>query len=409
MKKKAKWTFMVYLAGDNNLAAAGDEDLTEMRAVGSTAEVNIVAQFDNAGDLGTNRYLVQANGVNEEVLSLGETDSGDPKVLLDFFAWAKDMYPAERYALILWNHGGGWEPAEMDRIARSVGAPHYSVREASERSASRLRKTFFRTSVEKIFNLPTAQERAICSDDGSGHSLDTIELGKVLAEVHKILGQKLDVLGMDACLMSNLEVAYQARPYVSTIVASEELEPNQGWPYIPVLKKLVQTPDLATPEFAAHIVEAYVQSYREMQNPGPITQAGLDLSRLESVVGPLDRLANALIEGLPGVKMEIWNAQSKSASFFSYTLWDIADFCETLEKFTTVAPIKKAAQEVRAALTAGAGNFVCSQAHYGAKVERCGGVTIYFPAPPPGLSRYYADLDFAKHRWSAFLQAYHGV
>lgn len=43
MKEKAKWTFMVYLAGDNNLSTAGDKDLSEMRTVGSTADVNVVA------------------------------------------------------------------------------------------------------------------------------------------------------------------------------------------------------------------------------------------------------------------------------------------------------------------------------------------------------------------------------
>jgi hypothetical protein len=31
MSAEAKWTFMVYMAGDNNLAAAGEADLAEMR------------------------------------------------------------------------------------------------------------------------------------------------------------------------------------------------------------------------------------------------------------------------------------------------------------------------------------------------------------------------------------------
>ena len=70
MKKKAKWTFMVYLAGDNNLSAAGDKDLGEMRAVGSTADVNVVAEFDNVGNRGTRRYHVQRGGRDERVMPL---------------------------------------------------------------------------------------------------------------------------------------------------------------------------------------------------------------------------------------------------------------------------------------------------------------------------------------------------
>ena len=171
VNEKAKWTFMVYLDGDNNLSTAGDKDLSEMRAVGSTSDVNVVVEFDNAGNRGTNRYHVQRDGLDEHVVSMGETDSGSPEVLLDFIAWVAEEYPADRYALILWNHGGGWEPSEIDRIAREVGSRDYNAREASERSATPLGKLFFRTSIKTIFDLPSPEDRSICSDDGSGHSL----------------------------------------------------------------------------------------------------------------------------------------------------------------------------------------------------------------------------------------------
>ena len=56
---KAKWTFMVYMAGDNSLSNAGDTDLYEMMKVGSTHDVNIVAEFDKTGTEGTKRYFIQ--------------------------------------------------------------------------------------------------------------------------------------------------------------------------------------------------------------------------------------------------------------------------------------------------------------------------------------------------------------
>jgi hypothetical protein len=93
---KKKWTLMVYMAGDNNLSDAGDTDLREMRKVGSTPDVNVVAQFDNEGDRGTNRYLIKRDGLNEEIESMGETDSGDPRVLTAFVDWAVKKYPADR-------------------------------------------------------------------------------------------------------------------------------------------------------------------------------------------------------------------------------------------------------------------------------------------------------------------------
>lgn len=412
MKSKAKWTFMVYMAGDNNLSAAGDEDLAEMRKIGSSNDVNVVVEFDKAGNRGTNRYCIQRNGVNEFILPMPETDSGDPKVLIDFIDWAAKNYPAERYALVLWNHGCGWEPLEMDKIAHKVRSVDYNEREAIERSASPLGHVFFRTTLEKIFSIPSSSERAICSDDGTGHSLDTIELGNVLAQAVQILGQPLDLLGMDACLMSNLEVAYQAQPYVKYIVASEESEPAEGWPYSDVLEKLVAAPSMATAELAKQIVDSYIKSYQSYS--GDVTQAALDTTNLTGLVKPLDGLATILNKHMPDLQPLIWKAQRKSAAFWHFTLWDIAHFLKELAKQVKEqvhnealqTELSKVAIQLEAALKVGPDQFVLAEAHRGTNVAYCGGVTIYLPSTPK-ISCYYGDLEFAKqHRWPAMLKAY---
>ncbi|MEP6911227.1 MAG: clostripain-related cysteine peptidase [bacterium] len=410
MANKAKWTFMVYLAGDNNLSPAADVDLNEMRSVGSTTDVNIIAQVDRASDQGSMRYCIQCDDQEEKPESLGPMDSGDPKTVTDFVTWAGANYPAERYALILWNHGGGWEPSEMDRIARAAGTPDYSPREATERSATPLARTLFRTSLQKIFNLSSPAERAICSDDGSGHSLDTIELGNVLEQAVKTLGQPLDLLGMDACLMSNLEVAYQVQAYAKYMVASEESEPNNGWPYDAVMRKVAEDADLPTAKLAEHIVREYIKSYVDIGYKGAVTQAACDLSRINDVVGPLDNLADALIAHMPDTANEVWKAQKNSARFWHNTLWDISHFCEELVKVTSDNLVRSAAQEVRAALESGQDRFVIAEAHNGASVAHCAGSTIYLVSPITNISQYYADLDYAgKHRWQPFLQAYHAA
>ena len=58
-------------------------------------------------------------------------DSGNPETPLGFVRWCHNRYPAERYALVLWNHGGGWAPAEVDRMAREARTQGYSPREAT--------------------------------------------------------------------------------------------------------------------------------------------------------------------------------------------------------------------------------------------------------------------------------------
>jgi beta-lactamase superfamily II metal-dependent hydrolase len=405
MDTQPKWTFMVYLAGDNNLSDAGETDLQEMAAVGSTAEVNIVAEFDRIGDdAHSKRYYVK-KGELQELVDLGETDCGDPNVLLDYIAWTKENYPAERYALVLWNHGGGWDKSSIDTISQEVGTRNFGRAEGAERSSTSMGRAFFRTTLQTIMRLGTSDERAICSDDGSGHSLDTVELGKVLAEAKKLLGQKIDLMGMDACLMANLEVAYQAREYVNYIVASEENEPFDGWPYTKVLQKLVDEPDMATADFGAHIVDAYNQSYAHTNFT--VTQAAVDLAKAEELAGTLDELADALIAHMPTAQLEIWSATKKPAAKFWYnTLWDLTHFCERLEAGTADDDVKAAAKKVLKALEPG--NFVVAEAHRGEKVERCGGVTVYLKGPPSELSRYYGELDFAvNHRWHELLEAYH--
>ncbi|HEX8221421.1 MAG TPA: clostripain-related cysteine peptidase [Chloroflexia bacterium] len=406
--KRAEWTFMVYLAGDNNLAEAGETDLEEMRAVGSTSQVNVVAQFDNARSQGTKRFHIQKGGANETIEDLGPTDSGSPEVLLGFVEWAVKAYPAERYALVLWNHGGGWVPSEIDAIAKAQGTPNYNVKEATQRAATPLARAFFRTTLQRIFSVPSPAERAICSDDGTGHSLDTIELGEVLAKVQARIGKPLDLLGMDACLMSNVEVAYQVRPYVRYIVASEEVEPNAGWPYEQVLKRLVDNFELPTEELAAHIVEAYIQSYKDRGYAGDVTQTALDPSQVDRLATSLDVLAEALIEKMPAAADDMWSALRKSTYFYDRTLWDISCFCEELANLKD-ADIKKAAKAVQRALKRGAGNFVIAESHRGPRVDRCKGVSIYIPTFTD-ISPFYQELEYARdHKWLKLLTAYEGA
>ena len=65
-------------------------------------------------------------------------------------------------------------------------------------------------------------------DDRSGDCLDNRELKRVLGTAHQLLGRKVDLVGMDACLMTMIEVAYQIRDHAKILVGSEEVEPGTG-------------------------------------------------------------------------------------------------------------------------------------------------------------------------------------
>ena len=401
---KTQWTFMCYMAGDNSLSAAADNDLAEMRQVGSTKDVNIVVEIDRAGNNQTWRYKVERNGEGELREKLPETDSGDPETLFKFVEWAQAKYPAEHYCLVIWNHGGGWEPSEMDRIARHVGTVSYSGRETVARTGSELRRSLFRPTIEQVYRLPTVHQRAIASDDGTGHSLDTVELGKVMARLRGVLGQPIDVLGLDACLMSSLEVAWELKESVRYMVGSLDNEPNDGWPYDEILGQLTMVPDVSSLAFAASITYLYAQSYTSHNRN--ITQSAFDLSKIDDLEMPLGCLSKALLKDMAGVRGQMYRAQTRSVSFWASTLWDLGDWCHELRNLNPSQHVDHATKCVMDALDVG--GFVIANEHQGQAVRNVSGLSIYLPPETKRISPYYDDLAFAKDMpWQSVLYAYH--
>jgi hypothetical protein len=376
-----------------------------MRNVGSTPDVNIAVQFENAGPEATRRFFIR-DGPNDDVKNLGKTDGGDPDVIRAFIDWAVGTYPADRYALVLWNHGGGWAPDDFDQYAKNLRAPAFTRGEAAYMGKSRLKKALFSTTLKTVLQKPQ-KERAICVDDSTGHSLDTIELGHVAAHAKDRIGHKLDILGMDACLMSNLEVAYEVAPYVSYLVSSEEEEPGDGWPYNTVLKAFNNKPGASPAHLTSAVVKAYIDFYKKAGQSG-VTQSAFALEKIENTAKSVDALGNALAGHMPDAAKEISTAIKRSKSFFYKQLWDINQFSKEITKATSDSKVKAAARDVQAAIKPGSANFVLSKAGIGSSYATCGGLSVYLIPPLEDVSKYYGDLAFTKEypNWQKMLQNY---
>jgi hypothetical protein len=407
-----KWTVMVWMAGDNDLEDFGDEDLKEMRRVGSTDDVNVVVQFDSMRDDHTRRYHItegRGDPGRDVVEELGETNTGDPAVAIDFFRWAIERYPAERLLGVIWNHGSGID--ETDVYARAArgrpsrgraaelddGVERHFVRAAL---SGRHRRAIFSTTVDQA-----SSDRAIAFDDTSRDFLDNIELKKVLADVKRQTGRALDVLGFDACLMNMVEVAYQVRGAADVVVGSEELEPGEGWPYDRVLRALASNPDQTPSELGAAIVDLYVESYRS----GNITQSALNLRRVHVLQKAIDALAAALKKALRDATeyVAVTRALNATQRFDTPDFVDLGDFCREIARRSKSAAVKTAVKGSLEALGAQEG-FVVAERHKGSRVSQATGVAIYFPRGP--VSKTYGRLDFSKDSgWDEFLRAYHKV
>jgi hypothetical protein len=214
---------MVFLNAANDLDEYSELNINQMEQIQTNPNVRVVVQWKRAARFrtmpgswtGTRRYLIQydtdAQRINSRLLEdLGEgVDMGSADTLREFVRWARTNYPADRYALVIWNHGSGWR----------------------SRAAFRGRAVSFDdelgTSI-KIWELPTAIRPS---------SADPV----------------MDVLLFDASLMQMVEVAYECRNIARYIVGSEESPPGEGYPYHEILKPLMDNSDIAPAQWASAI------------------------------------------------------------------------------------------------------------------------------------------------------------
>src|SRR4051812_32324835 len=194
----ADWTVLVFLNADNSLDPESLDDFREMAKVGSSDRVNVVLQWDRLGEADpkwekTKRLKVTKNLAvpSNESGNIGEINMGSPDELRKFIVWGKASFPANHYALVIWDHGQGFRAA-----TRGMTTAH--VNHAT--SAPAVRGAGF---------------RSISSDDTNG--------GDKLynKEVHDaVAGQGIDIIGFDACLMSMVETAYVLRDDAKVMVGS---------------------------------------------------------------------------------------------------------------------------------------------------------------------------------------------
>lgn len=218
----AEWTLGVYICADNGMNDQAYADLAEMMRIGSSSEVNIVVQVDNAArdsHPSGRRYLVAKDRLVLQS-ELGEVDMADTIELAGFIGFMKQRFPARRYGLVLWDHGNGWYQGGVQTKSIFIDESHGSVMGVA-----------------------------------GGELAAALRLGQ------KRLGQRLTFLGFDACLMQMAEVAGECAPYCDYLFGSEGLVPWGGFDYTELTGQLVSRPTAKPEEFLAEVCAAYTAAY----------------------------------------------------------------------------------------------------------------------------------------------------
>lgn len=438
----AEWTVMVFLNADNDLEEYGIHDFYEMSDVGSTAEVNIIVQIDRS-----NGWFVWPAGADwhqtlrfhikrdmapvpaSAIEDLGEVNMGSGAALADFVKWARAKFPAKRYFLDIWDHGQGWRLRRVlpldPRAERYGDLLRYRIALLeAEMAVEDIRFLSANDPPRPILSPNTTvagSVRYISIDDTDGG--DKLFNREIQDSLEALLdGDRLDVIGFDACVMAMVETAYAMRNIATVMVGSEELEPGTGWDYRKWLGPLIQQPTMDAESLGRLLVSAYDQTYST--DDGDTTQSAVRLSMIEDLAKGLSELSNLLGSKLATEASSVLAARQDCKTYapgYGFHGIDLGRFLERLAERSTNDQIQRAAQGVLSTLSA---SVIANYVGYGRGNDRgygSKGLSLYFPesrflfAQDPDSSGYLENntegpVQFVqKHTWDNFLQSFFAV
>lgn len=331
---RRRLTLMVYMCGSNLESQYGSAsaDYLEMTEAGVEADVSVLVMMGGSSDW---KIAVDAEKtVTMEIGSRGvrrvreeeKKNMGSGDTLADLLRYGRERCPADQYALILWDHGGG--PLDGLCWDEQYNADHLSLKELT----GALRDAGF-----------------------SGEE------------------NRLAWIGFDACLMSSVEVGATLAPYAGYMVSSQAEEPASGWNYA-FLNGLRGDADAA--ETGRRIIETYFEGQEDSARE--LTLACVDLSAMEEVTGRMNDFFSGLSgelneESFPDISRMRINAVGFGRAGDQQpgeNGYDLVDLVSLTESYATRNPEKAEAliQAVRRAVI-----------HHRSNPESSCGLSVYHP------------------------------
>lgn len=386
-----KWTLMVFLdanqdprQADSNLEPYAVENVNQMESLADSSQVAIVVLMSRiaASDTtsgnwtGARRFRVTHDSDTHFMTSartaseggtaeaLGTVDMGSAANLKNFITWAQTNYPAEHYAVDLWDHGSG--------VLRSRAAG------------------------------TAALTRGILFDDATGSYVTTAQLSDALVGTSKI-----DMVMFDACAMQMLEIAYQIRNNCDVVVGSEDLTPGDGYPYDKIWDLPISNPSVGTEELASHIVSGFNTHYTAQRTDS--CQSALRTSQVGNLAQVVSAYGTTLQNALSVHKTAISNARAatqqyggSSSQYEGYR--DLVDFATRVAAVTSDSALIAGRDAVKTAFNAA----LIANGRYGTSESGSNGLGIWLPGSTAWRNwrSAYATNAFAQStNWTAWLTA----
>lgn len=346
-----KYLFMNYIAADCNLVEAQLRNIDNMELAGSDENTHIVALIDVGPSPnpmenswgGARTFYVTKDDTQEKIKSPVVADHGgfvnmiDPKTLTNFIVDNVKKFPADYVVLMLNDHGAAFRGAMSD------------------------------------------------VSQAGGKQMSVPEIRKALEEAEKVTGKKIDILGFDACLMADTQVAYELKDNANILLASEETEGATGWTYEPILTNHMTTAlkdiqrdmrnriDVSPEEFAKKVVKECEKHQDDIE-----TLSATDLTKMSLLKNSIDGFSKAIIEtnDKDSVRAAIVNSDCFAGGWSYYKdIHDLYMIADAVTSTTKDEKLKTAAEDIKKVFSEAVfANQTNKETHPG-----CKGLTIYAP------------------------------
>ena len=325
------WTVMIYLCGTDLESRLGlaTQNLQELLSASASPNVNYVIESGGTktwrNNIMSNRelglYSVSQGNFSQDG-SLARASMGDPSTLSEFIKYSAQKFPADKYMLILWDHGGG--------SLTGVCADELYNRD--------------------VITLP--EMRTALSDAGVG----------------------FEVIGFDTCLMATLENAGVLRGYGHYMVASEESEPGGGWDYTSLGNFLASSPASDGAQLGKAICDSYITKCNRQNVGSNATLSVVDLTKIDPVLQAFADVSGEFINAASNMSSlnAIVTGARRAERYGTSAAVNMVDLGDLIDNTASVLGAK--GQKVLAALDAA----VVYEVH-GRMRSEASGLSVYYP------------------------------
>lgn len=352
---------LVYVAADNNLESAALGDLLEMQRANVDAGVDVYVMVDRCAGYATGDgnwtdtrvgKIVHNSSSNIVVdwTSWGELNTGSASTLTRFLNWGASQANADKYAVIMWDHGGAMTGGMSDNASNS---DHLTMAE--------MRTGFL--NADAAFR------------------------------------DKLMVVGFDACLMGAAEVVESFNGIADYVVASEESIGNSGWNYTSMLNRLEGS--MNAEEIATAMVDA-----------GEDSNAVWTLSAIQAD-GALTTALNAFGTASSNFSSSDWSKIAtafRNAHSYSYAwMVDLVDVLNRISGGSTA--LTTAVTALKDALVGeNSDNIVLRNYADGSSYGQGNGIAVINPITGGNsvMNYFTSNLSLGNSSWGSFLRTLAG-